>query len=56
MVEKPKKFLEINELFHLKFSTENYTDIKKKGYHSKGKSLFAATPKMVIVLEMDIRH
>ena len=35
MVEKGKKYLEINELFHLKFSTENHTDIKKKGSYHK---------------------
>ena len=30
-----KKYLEINKLFNLKFSTENYMDIKKKGYYYK---------------------
>ena len=33
--EKHQKYLNINEIYHLKFSTENFTDIKKKGYYYK---------------------
>ena len=35
MEEKHHDYLEITELYHLKVSTENFTDIKKKRYGYK---------------------